>query len=302
MTIYFSNITQKATPSAANHLVTKGYVDNNKLDLSLTVPEWTSGTSYDGDDYVRLGNVCYHCLSAHTASNSNKPGVSATYWETVTIEDIIDQKITASITELGRYTGTFTGDGSTVDFNVTHNLNSLNVITEVYNNDGNTILPSLQRLNANTVQIQFGKAPANGAVYHVIVTSLDGAVRYVDTSNSGGSSGGGSLGVHSTMVTLQTPTVALQDDVAIYAYTASGNTTLVFDTSGLSTTEDVLTFELYLTLNGNVSITFPASVYWVNNDTPVVTGAGTHMLVFRSINGGTTWLGSKQGVDNYIQW
>ncbi len=288
MNVYFSNITQKATPTDANHLVTKGYVDNNKLDLSLTVPEWTSGESYDGGDYVRLGNICYHCLSAHTASNSNKPGVSATYWETVTIEDIIDQKITASITELGRYTGTFTGDGTTVDFNVVHNLNSLNVITEVYNNDGNTILPSLQRINANTIQIQFGKAPTNGTVYHVVVTSLDGAVRYVDTS----------LGLHSPIITLNTPTVALQDDVAIYEYTTNGDTTFVFDTSGLATTTGAITFELYINYSGSGAITFPSSVWWLNNETPVVVGSATYMFSFRTIDGGTMWLGCKQGVYN----
>ncbi len=337
-----NNINLQATPTSADHLITKGYVDTNKLDITLTVSDWVSGSSYDETDYVYLGNQIYHCKSVHTASSSNKPGISNTYWETVTVEDIIDQKIAAATSDRGKYFGTITGDGSTTTFNVVHNLDSMVILTEVYDEDGNTVLPNTQRTNANTIQIQFGQAPANGYVYNVAVTSLTGTTSDVDTVATGFSahvnainahgatatptankiamygSGGNlisgtpttatevankgyvdsfPLSIHAGMVNLESSTVALQDNVTIYKYTVGANTAFTFSTSSLVRTDGVLTFELYIVMPSTVyTISFPGTVSWLNNEAPSMsTPSKTYMCVFRSLDGGSTWLGSKEG-------
>ena len=106
------------------------------------------------------------------------------------------------------------------------------------------------------------------------------------------------MGVYTKLANLSTPTVALADDTALYKYTLAGNTTLVFDASNLTmTTGTAITFELYLVMPSTVyTITFTNSVSWLNNEIPSMsTASKTYMLTFRSIDGGTTWLGSKEG-------
>ena len=276
---YLSNITLDATPTAATDVVTKGYVDS---------------------------------------------------------------KIAEAISDRGKYFGTITGDGTTTSFNVTHNLDSMVLLTEVYDESGNTVIPTIKRTNANTLQIKFGQAPANGYVYNVAITSLAGTTSDVDTIVTGfsahvndfsahgatatptankiakyGSNGNlisGTpstatevatkgyvdsfpLSIHAGLVNLQSSTVTLLDNVTIYKYTVSANTTFTFSTASLVRTDGALTFELYIVMPSTVyTITFPNNVSWLNGDVPSMsTPSRTDMIVFRSLDGGTTWLGSKEG-------
>lgn len=73
------------------------------------------------------------------------------------------------------YTGTFTGDGSTLTFELTHNLNDINVSAEVFINGGTEQMPTrtpimvlVTRTGVNKVQVDFSVPPANGVVYTVV--------------------------------------------------------------------------------------------------------------------------------------
>lgn len=61
------------------------------------------------------------------------------------------------------------GDGSATTFTVTHNLNTLDVVVNVYRiTGGSTVIVDTDRTSVNAVQITFSSAPAAGA-YRVVV-------------------------------------------------------------------------------------------------------------------------------------
>ena len=94
-----------------------------------------------------------------------------------------------------------------------------------------------------------------------------------------------------------TGTISLASNKSIYSITPSANTTFTFDTTNLSISSTVAyTFELYVNMSSTAySLTFPASVTWQDNETPDLSATGKYFLVFRTIDGGTTWLGNLQG-------
>lgn len=54
---------------------------------------------------------------------------------------------------------------------------------------------------------------------------------------------------------------------------------------------------LYLTNGGSQTVNWPASVDWVGGTPPTLTAAGLDILVFTTIDGGTTWFGNLVGAD-----
>ncbi|MFA7185130.1 MAG: hypothetical protein WC082_09565, partial [Victivallales bacterium] len=91
--------------------------------------------------------------------------------------------------------------------------------------------------------------------------------------------------------TLSNGTVSLDAYKDVYAISVSSATTFTFSTSNLpSLTNKVVTFELHINMTVVSTLTFPASVSWL--DTPVFSSTGTYVLVFRTSDGGTNWLGN----------
>jgi hypothetical protein len=77
----------------------------------------------------------------------------------------------------------------------------------------------------------------------------------------------------------------------IYSASVSADTTFTFDISGLGAlTNKVVTFELHIDMTVVSTLTFPAAVSWI--DTPVFSGTGKYVLVFRTTDGGANWLGN----------
>lgn len=69
-----------------------------------------------------------------------------------------------------KYSTAVTSDGSTLTYNVTHNLGTGDVIVQVYDNSSGALVGTdVLRTGANTVTIGFGSAPASGTVYRVTV-------------------------------------------------------------------------------------------------------------------------------------
>lgn len=84
----------------------------------------------------------------------------------------------------------------------------------------------------------------------------------------------------------------------VVSATLTGNTTFTFSGATAST---ACSFGLYLTQDatGSRTVTWPASVKWAGGTPPTLsTGANDiDILVFETINGGTTWFGSLVGTN-----
>lgn len=79
----------------------------------------------------------------------------------------------------------------------------------------------------------------------------------------------------------------------IFVATASQAVTLSFTNPSVAANTSS-SFTLILT-NGGSFITWPASVEWGGGATPVLTGAGTDILTFLTVDAGTTWYGFIAG-------
>lgn len=102
---------------------------------------------------------------------------------------------------------------------------------------------------------------------------------------------------YQTMTTLSNGTVNLLQDKVIYYYQIPSATTFTFSTNNLDLSNNVAyTFELLLYMPTGYTLTFPASVSWQDSITPTMTSTGYYYFAFRTIDSGTTWKGSLQGV------
>lgn len=99
------------------------------------------------------------------------------------------------------------------------------------------------------------------------------------------------------IVTLTDGTVALQKDRVLYYRNVSANTTFTFSNTNISLDNTrAYTFELLLYQGSAYSLTFPSTVRWQDSTTPTMTASGYYFFAFRTIDGGSTWKGSLQGV------
>ena len=76
----------------------------------------------------------------------------------------------SAVTILKKYSGTITGDATTKNFTITHNLGSRDVIVQVY--DGTSydeVIVDITRTSTSAVTIGFASAPATGTTYKVVV-------------------------------------------------------------------------------------------------------------------------------------
>lgn len=92
-------------------------------------------------------------------------------------------------------------------------------------------------------------------------------------------------------------TINLTDDCSIYLSSPTGNITYTFNTSGLTfLSSRIVTFELLITLpSTSITCTFP-TIKWLDGNEPTLTAGALNLLAFRTIDGGTTWIGNLQGV------
>lgn len=102
--------------------------------------------------------------------------------------------------------------------------------------------------------------------------------------------------IYQPITTLSNGTIALENKPAIYKITPSDATTFTFSTTNLALESSrSYTFELCVDMSTIQTLTFPSSVKWLNDEAPDLSEAGTYFLVFRTIDGGTNWLGNLQG-------
>jgi len=104
------------------------------------------------------------------------------------------------------------------------------------------------------------------------------------------------LSTHQPITTLSSGTITLTSGVSLYKIALTAATTFTFNLSGTSASSSVAyTFELCIVMSTVYSLTFPSSVTWQNGEAPDMSSTGTYFLAFRTLDGGTTWLGNLQG-------
>ena len=155
-------------------------------------------------------------------------------------------------------------------------------------------------LTVNNLVVWYGMDDAGLASRaNVSLNNLDsmGEARFTAINSSLTTKAEASVQTIQDITTLTTGTISLSPTSSIYKITPSANTTFTFDTSGLSLSSSVAyTFELCVNMSTVYSLTFPASLTWQESTAPDLSATGTYFLVFRTIDGGTNWIGNLQGV------
>ena len=116
-------------------------------------------TSIDGGSITTTGTLYL-----------TKSGVTAGTYQGLTIDKY--GRVTSASDELysKKYVGTCTGDGTTSSFTITHNLNTRDVVVNVY--DAATyedVVVDIIRTTTSAIRLDFNVAPAVGTDYKVVV-------------------------------------------------------------------------------------------------------------------------------------
>ena len=99
--------------------------------------------------------------------------------------------------------------------------------------------------------------------------------------------GGAAMNVVTLATTSNTVNVALAN---YFISTPAGTSTWIF--TGVPVSRDS-SFVLQLANGGSYTVTWPASVRWPANTAPTLSTNGVDILIFSTVNTGTTWRGSS---------
>lgn len=88
--------------------------------------------------------------------------------------------------------------------------------------------------------------------------------------------------------------IILSNTSNLYSIEPTQNTSITFNTSNIDLTK-IVTFELRVSLSSARTLTFPTNIKWLDDSAPDMSEAGLYYLVFRTDDGGLTWLANLQG-------
>lgn len=94
--------------------------------------------------------------------------------------------------------------------------------------------------------------------------------------------------------TISVNTEIAASDGNIHTFTVGGNITLTLNPNCL--TGFCRTLTLIITNGGAYTITWPASVKWAGGSAPTFTASGVDIVTLITVDAGTTWYGSENGV------
>lgn len=87
---------------------------------------------------------------------------------------IFGKTFSSGSTVATKYAGNITHNGSTVSFTVTHNLNTTDITTQVFETSAgiatNQVYCDITVVDSNSISVIFGAAESSGTVYRVVVT------------------------------------------------------------------------------------------------------------------------------------
>lgn len=78
----------------------------------------------------------------------------------------------AKLDGIKKYIGTIKGTGSATSFTVTHSLGTKNVIVQIYNSSGETVVTDVTRTSTTVVTLTFNTAPTTSETFTVLVLGL----------------------------------------------------------------------------------------------------------------------------------
>lgn len=181
-----------ATNSSEVFSGTKGNLDINNISLAGSITNVDGAAPTNGqiligngsNNDMQLGTITAGegiditnaagsiTIDAEDASDSNKGVVELA----TTAEALAGTDTTRAITAAGLAARSFSssiGDGSATSITVTHNLNSRDVIIQLYDNSSyDTVFADVVRTTVDTATISFTTAPASGDI-RVLVTKID---------------------------------------------------------------------------------------------------------------------------------
>lgn len=70
-------------------------------------------------------------------------------------------------------------------------------------------------------------------------------------------------------------TIMFKNDISIYNLDIKSSTSLVFDCSQLNLQNQSYVFQLWISMSGSYSITFPSNISWLNDQMPDISNTGT---------------------------
>lgn len=127
---------------------------------------WTRAT--DADTSAEVNGGMYVFVEEGTANADTGWVLTTNNPITLGTTALVFTKFTAAATGLSRF-ATNIGDGAATSYTVTHNLGTLDVVVEVFENStGAQVFVDVVHATINTVTITFGAAPAANA-YRVVV-------------------------------------------------------------------------------------------------------------------------------------
>lgn len=162
-----------------------------------------------------------------------------------------------------------------------------------------TTTTNVQQVKVNKVtQAQYDSMTKNDNEFYVIVDKeyLEG-ITSADVITALGYTPANASGVQTIqgIATLSSGAITLTDANSLYVIQPSSATTFTFSNSTTASSTKAYTFELCIKMTTVYAISWPSSVTWQDGEIPDLSSTGTYFLAFRTIDGGSTWLGNLQG-------
>lgn len=123
---------------------------------------YSESSTYAVGDYATYDGLLYKCTTAIATAEA----FNSAHWTSVTIMSSVATISGSS----GRYEGTITGDGSTTEFTITHNLGSQYVHFTMIDGANDLCIIPIRYTSANALKVTFVSAPASTESFHVIIS------------------------------------------------------------------------------------------------------------------------------------
>ena len=83
--------------------------------------------------------------------------------------DAVTGRINNDLMPIGSYSTTITGDGETTTFFIGHNLESMTLVSAIYDIEGNAVDVTVTCTSLNNIVVQFGVAPEAAEEFRIVL-------------------------------------------------------------------------------------------------------------------------------------
>lgn len=160
------------------------------------------------------------------------------------------------------------GNGIQVFVDTVSGENKINIINEMYNEFGDSTPNTYVKRNNNNNAYQF---LSNDQVVNDLKVGKIYSIKKSFTNS-----------------------IILEDNIYTYTSSPTTDTIISFNTGELTNSNESVEFEIILTINNIINVTFSDNIKWKDNQTPTVSETGTYIYKFKTINNGLTWLGKLE--------